>query len=447
MNQEEKRKKKKKHSKKASTESDAEPSPLSPSSSKPGVLHSKTTTKTMQSTTKSKIVNGKTETVQRKTVSHNTQIKSGDSNVSMTFSQQSETQSQMDHEDPLNDKSTTTTQTYKRMDVRSPEGTDSHTEINSSQESVSAVDESEVQQSNSNSNGNGNQYSKYAEGLSSGQDFDIYTVGNPTAEEIAWRKSMLSPHAMIIHPDRLLPVLHGDRQRAEEYGTGWRYWRRRIKQTFTSVRERIAGNETLNDYKQRMTERTETIKNQLDTTQNYHIVQLRGMIDRLNMQTESSKAMQIIQDDFGDFWVEDFLPDFDKNLCPLIVRAFFNDDLEFLNTVCVGEAQVYCKNIIEGRMKENKMLAPDILWIHEAELVETKLHNKKPQLVIRADVQSVDCVYERGTDTVVEGSPSKVATNIFIMVLEPNVDEEYLNVVPLPWQVRSINTARQKQIV
>eukprot|EP00483_Globobulimina_turgida_P001630 UN01632 len=184
-----------------------------------------------------------------------------------------------------------------------------------------------------------------------------------------------------------------------------------------------------------------------DTSQNYHLVKMRGMIDRLNMQTEASKAMQIIQDDFSDFWVEDFLPAFDEVFCPLIVRAYLNDDLEFLNTICVGEAQVFCKNMIEQRVNENKMLAPDILWIHEADLIETKLHNKKPQLVIRAEVQCIDCVYERGSDVVVEGSPSTVATNIFVMVLEPNIDEEYAQVVPLPWQVRSLTTARQRQIV
>jgi len=129
------------------------------------------------------------------------------------------------------------------------------------------------------------------------------------------------------------------------------------------------------------------------------------------------------------------------------VRAYLSDDLEFLSTVCVGEAAVFCKNMIEARIAGNQMLAPDVLWLHEAELMETKLHNKKPQLIIRAEVQCIDCVYERGTEKVLEGSPSTVATNIFVMVLEPNVEEEYAKAVPLPWQVRSLSTARQRQIV
>lgn len=335
------------------------------------------------------------------------------------------------------------------MDVKSKEGTDSHTEINSTQETLSAADENDMQDP-INELKNNEQQQQEPEPLifdvRADKDYDIVTVGNPTPEEIEWRKSMMNPNALIIHPDRLLPVLHEtSRERQEQ--KGWGYWKRYFKQTFTSVREKIIGNETYSEYEQKFKENTSTLSNAWDSSQNYHIVKIRGMIDRLNMQTESSKAMQILQDDFSDFWVEDFLPDFDEHLCPLIVRAYLNDDLEFLNTVCVGEAQVFVKNMIEARIANNQMLSPDILWIHEADLIETKLHNKKPQLVIRAEVQAVDCVYERGTDKVLEGSPSTIATNVFVMVLEPNVDEEYTQTVPLPWQVRSLTTARQRQIV
>eukprot|EP00486_Rosalina_sp_Unknown_P001632 CAMPEP_0201565700 /NCGR_PEP_ID=MMETSP0190_2-20130828/5019_1 /ASSEMBLY_ACC=CAM_ASM_000263 /TAXON_ID=37353 /ORGANISM="Rosalina sp." /LENGTH=384 /DNA_ID=CAMNT_0047983507 /DNA_START=417 /DNA_END=1568 /DNA_ORIENTATION=- len=384
----------------------------------------------MASSTKTRTVNGKTETISRQTVSHNTSIKSGDNDVSMTYSQQVEKRSANDQTDPSKDSSTTTTQTYKRMDVKSPEGTDSHTEINSKQENLAPADQADIEQQLDDNNNNESPTPPHVYEIKPNRAFDVYTVGNPTQEEIEWRKSMMNPNALIIHPDRLLPTLVRDEKKEQK---GWGYWTRKIKETFTSVREKVIGDEKYNEYEQKIKEHSETLSSAWNDSQNYHVVKIRGMIDRLNMQTESSKAMQIIQDDFGDFWVEDFLPDFDAHLCPLIVRAYLNDDLEFLNTVCVGEAQVFCKNMIEARIANNQMLAPDILWIHDADLIETKLHNKKPQLVIRAEVQCVDCVYERGTDKVLEGSPSTVATNVFVMVLEPNVDEEYVNTVPLPW--------------
>jgi len=352
----------------------------------------------------------------------------------MTVSQQMEKRSETDQHDPTKCNAKTTTQTFRKMDIKNSDGTDSHTEISTAKESVSPADEAEVERM---MNGEFE--------IEINRDFDVFTVGNPTEEEIEWRRSMLSPHALIIHPDRLLPVLHSDAHKKEQ--KGWRHWRRRLKETFTSVREKIIGNETYNEYSQKIKERSDTIREAYDTSQNYHLVQMRGIIDRLNMQTEASKAMQIMQDDLGDFWVEDFLPAFNDLMCPLIVRAYLEDDLEFLSKVCVGEAQVFCKNMIEQRVNENKMLAPDILWLHDADLIDTKLHNKRPQLIIRAEVQCIDCVYERGTDKVLEGSPSTVATNIFMMVLEPNMDEDYAKIVPLPWQVRSLTTARQRQIV
>ena len=36
--------------------------------------------------------------------------------------------------------------------------------------------------------------------------------------------------------------------------------------------------------------------------------------------------------------MEDFLPEFSEKILPIVVRAYFNEDLEYLQTVCVGEA-------------------------------------------------------------------------------------------------------------
>merc|ERR550525_16391 len=353
-----------------------------------------------------------------------------------------EKRSETDQHDPTKCNAKTTTQTFRKMDIKNADGTDSHTEISTAKESLSPVDEGSVRRMMNSQNDE--TPARIYEEVPVNRDFDVYTVGNPTPQEVEWRKGMLSPHALIIHPDRLLPVLAGEERQKEK---GWRHWQRRLKETFTSVREKIIGNETYHEYSQKVKEKTDTIRESYDTSQNYHIVQMRSIVDRLNMQTESSKAMEIMQDDLGDFWVEDFLPIFNELLCPLIVKAYLQDDMEFLSKVCVGEAQVFCKNMIEQRITENKMLAPDILWLHDADLIETKLHNKKPQLIIRAEVQCIDCVYERGTDQVLEGSPSTVATNIFVMVLEPNMNEEYTKIMPLPWQVRSLSTARQRQLV
>merc|ERR1712154_283861 len=266
------------------------------------VIHSKISSKSMQSSTKTRIVNGKTETIQRQTVAHNTQIRSGDSDVKMTYSKQMEKRSEHDHKDPSKDSATTSTQTYKKMDIKNGDDTDSHTEINSTKESLSALDESDIEQKQKQKEQQGKEY---VFEVKQNANYDIYTVGNPTLEEIEWRKSMMNPNALIIHPDRLLPVLHEDSKQKQEK-KGWGYWQHRIKQTFTSVRERIIGNEAYNEYSQKIKEKTETISSIYDTSQNYHLVKIRGMIDRLQIQTESSKAMEIFQDEFGDFWVEDF---------------------------------------------------------------------------------------------------------------------------------------------
>jgi len=103
-------------------------------------IHSKATTRTIQSSTRTRTENGKTETVHRQTISNNTAVHHGQNNVKMTFSQNSETRSETDERDPSQNTASKSTQTYKRMDIESPDGKDSSTVINSSQESLSAAD-------------------------------------------------------------------------------------------------------------------------------------------------------------------------------------------------------------------------------------------------------------------------------------------------------------------
>eukprot|EP01084_Bolivina_argentea_P158929 276811_1 len=281
------------------------------SSKKSPVIHSKTVSKSITSTTKTKKSGGKTQTVNTTKISHNTEIKNATNDVKMRYSQQKEKTAEEDHSDPTKTSATTTTQTYKKLDVKSPEMTDSHTEIKSSTETLSPHDHNED------------------------NIVHDFSIGNPSEDEIVRRKLMMNPNALIIHPDRLLPVLQTTRTSTKERSWTGRL-KHRIKETFTSIRDRVIGDETYRQYEQNIKERTDILSGQWDTSQNYHVVKLRSILDRLNMQTESSRAMEILQDDFSDFWVEDFLPEFDKLLCPLIVRAYLNDDIEFLSTVCTG---------------------------------------------------------------------------------------------------------------
>ena len=55
----------------------------------------------MQSSTKTRSVNGKTETVHRQTISNRTQVQHGDNNVKMTFSQQMDKRSDTDEHDRM----------------------------------------------------------------------------------------------------------------------------------------------------------------------------------------------------------------------------------------------------------------------------------------------------------------------------------------------------------
>jgi len=223
-----------------------------------------------------------------------------------------------------------------------------------------------------------------------------------------------------------------------------------FKQWTQEFWQRITSHEKVEAYSTKFKDSIKDVSEQYDNSQNPYIVRLRSIMDRAAMQTDQSRALEILRTDFTeDFWVEDFLPKFTEDFLPPFVKAYLNDDWSYLEHICIGEAAIFCKNMIQLRSKSNIMLSPNILWYNDAELIEVKLDKKKtPQIVIRADVQTVDCTYERGNfNKIIEGSPSLVANNVIVMTLEPFLDEKYVKLVQFPFKVKQFNTAKQRQLV
>jgi len=158
--------------------------------------------------------------------------------------------------------------------------------------------------------------------------------------------------------------------------------------------------------------------------------------------------MDTLREEVEDFWTEDFLPEFQERIWPVICNAYLRDDIEYLSKVCVGEALLFCRTMIDQRKQTNRQLSDRILWYDTVELVDTKLSKeRRPQLIVTASVHTVDCTYDRLTKEIVEGSESLIANNIFLLILEPNVDEKYLKNTGHPWQIRLLQTSKQKQLV
>lgn len=285
---------------------------------------------------------------------------------------------------------------------------------------------------------------------------DILTVGNPTPEEIERRRKIFkTPYAIMIHPSRSLPrVLTEQEKKKQQQTTETSFTdftyriRQRVREITKTISTKIIGQEKFEKLEEDLKTKHKTWRENWENTQHPYIIKVRSLVDKIQMQTEQSKAMELLQKEMGSLWIEDLLPEFKAFMIPKVVNAYLQDDLTYLSSICVGEAAVFVRNMIEARIKANIQISSQILFHDDVELIEMKVTNdKKAALIIRADVQSVDCVYERGTNNVVEGSPSSIANNVFILTIEPNFDKEHMKKACFPWQIRQIQTAKLRQLV
>ncbi|ETO15645.1 hypothetical protein RFI_21720 [Reticulomyxa filosa] len=151
-------------------------------------------------------------------------------------------------------------------------------------------------------------------------------------------------------------------------------------------------------------------------------------------------------------WRQNFLPDFERRIWPMICNAYLKDDIAYLSNVCADEALALCRAEIDQRKQAKRQAPGKVLWYDPIELLDAKLTKEgRPQLVLKANVHTLDCLDGAVTneEEITPLSPPHIqptAKTAFLLILEPNIEEKFLQYSGYPWQVRSLHTTNQRQL-
>ncbi|ETO32283.1 hypothetical protein RFI_04833, partial [Reticulomyxa filosa] len=115
-------------------------------------------------------------------------------------------------------------------------------------------------------------------------NLDLFSVGNPTPQEIEWRKAQLTPHALVIHESRLLPALAKSLGMEDEEEAN-KTWTRKVssfvKKFSRRIRTKVIGDQSFEEITDNVRVKYKEVQERIDSSQDPHLVALRNLLDRV----------------------------------------------------------------------------------------------------------------------------------------------------------------------
>jgi hypothetical protein len=186
----------------------------------------------------------------------------------------------------------------------------------------------------------------------------------------------------------------------------------------------------------KLKDRVEDAREVWETSQNPLVYKLSSVWDDLTSETELGIALREIRRADPDFVLEDWVNTLSERFLPMFFQAYLKGDLKALKPF-LSEG-MYKQMAEEFRLRKGEGLAldPNVLEISNAEIVQAKMHDHQPVLVLGALIQHINCVRDR-EGKVVEGKEDEVRASFYLLLfvreyneaegaLEWKVSERYL---------------------
>ena len=146
-----------------------------------------------------------------------------------------------------------------------------------------------------------------------------------------------------------------------------------------------------------------------------------------------------------DFNMEEFLQnDISSNLAPSVLGAYLKGDVEALRKTCRDAAYGSLHKSCMEREAHQLVMEPRILHISEPELEMVRFIGGFPTPVISFEAHQINCVRNKLTRAVVEGSEDDIRAVHYLFALQINESED----VPREerWQVTELAVRGMQEV-
>jgi predicted lipid-binding transport protein (Tim44 family) len=159
-----------------------------------------------------------------------------------------------------------------------------------------------------------------------------------------------------------------------------------------------------------------------ETSQNPLVYKVSSVWDNLTSETELGMALREIRRADPSFVLEEWMSNLSETFLPMFFEGYLRGDLKALRPY-LSEG-MYGVMAEELRLRKAQGLVPDphVLEITSAEVLQAKIHDHQPVLVVVALVQHINCVRDR-EGRIVEGSADEVRASHWYLLFARHFNE------------------------
>ena len=169
-------------------------------------------------------------------------------------------------------------------------------------------------------------------------------------------------------------------------------------------------------------DRVEDAREMWETSQNPLVYKLSSVWDDLTSETELGTALREIRRADPDFVLEDWVQTLSDKFLPVFFEAYLRGDLKALAPYLSEGMHRSLAEEFRQRKAEGLALDPHVLEISNTEVIQAKMHDHQPVLMVGALIQHINCVRNR-EGVVVEGKEDEVRASFYLLLFVRTYNE------------------------
>ena len=198
--------------------------------------------------------------------------------------------------------------------------------------------------------------------------------------------------------------------------------------------------DSVSDFADGMREKWETSDSPL-------VHRLQDWQDTVTQETEAGKAYREVRQRDPGFNLPDFLQQVQRDV-PVVMNAYLEGDLETLKKHVSSEMAERMGGQIAALQAQGQQMDRNILDVGEVELVEAKVFDGSPMIIVRFTMQQINCVRDK-YGNVTEGAADDIQSVYYIWALHQEAHGSFVKggeYLPPRWTLREMMVAGMHQI-
>ena len=212
------------------------------------------------------------------------------------------------------------------------------------------------------------------------------------------------------------------------------------KAGLTSVFSKLEGLKQTPAYK-KGEEALEDMRERWETSDNPMVHKIQDMQESMFAETEQAEAYRVIRQRQPDFNINDFLAEVRRDV-PKVLGAYLKGDIEALAKTNTSKEML---ERMGGQMKlwqhEGQYVDPRVLHLSDLELVEVRMMEGEPLVVLQFSCQQINCVRNK-TGEIVEGAEDDIQAVHYLWAMQLSnkdlITEDGREYAAYVWQLREM---------